>query len=143
MGKSKEYNNGEVTVLWKPDLCVHSGVCVKGLPEVFQPKERPWIKVDNATSEAIVNQVHQCPTGALSMKAEENQRDDSNNRSTSNQIEVNVIENGPLMVMASMKITKADGSTEIKDKQAAFCRCGASNNKPYCDGTHNESDFKG
>ena len=61
----KEYSNGEVTITWEPEKCVHSGVCVKGLGDVFQPKEKPWIKIDAATSETLVNQVKKCPSGAL------------------------------------------------------------------------------
>ncbi|MGJ8667525.1 MAG: GNAT family N-acetyltransferase [Patiriisocius sp.] len=64
----KEYSNGEITVLWKAEKCIHAGVCVKSLPEVYNPKERPWIKPENATSAAIIEQVSNCPSGALSIK---------------------------------------------------------------------------
>ncbi len=63
-----EYTNGEVTILWKPELCEHAGICVKTLPKVYNPKERPWIKAENATSEELINQVKKCPSGALSIK---------------------------------------------------------------------------
>lgn len=63
---TKEYSNGEVTIVWKPDLCIHSAICAKGLPKVFQPREKPWIKQEAATSQEIINQVDQCPSGALS-----------------------------------------------------------------------------
>lgn len=62
----KKYTNGEITVVWKPDVCIHSANCVKNLPEVFQPKEHPWIKADAATSEEIRRTVEKCPSGALS-----------------------------------------------------------------------------
>ena len=62
----KRYSNGEVTVVWKPDLCVHSGLCARGLPLVFDPRRRPWVAIDAASTEAIVDQVAQCPSGALS-----------------------------------------------------------------------------
>lgn len=64
----KEYSNGEITILWQPELCIHSGVCVKLLPKVYNPKDRPWIKPENATSTEIVSQVSKCPSGALSIK---------------------------------------------------------------------------
>jgi len=63
-----EYTNGEVTILWKPELCEHAGICVKTLPKVYNPKERPWVKAENATSEELINQVKKCPSGALSIK---------------------------------------------------------------------------
>ena len=62
----KRYSNGEVAVVWQPSLCIHSAVCVGGLPAVFHPKELPWITLDRATTEEIVRQVDQCPSGALS-----------------------------------------------------------------------------
>lgn len=64
----KEYSNGEITILWKPKLCIHSGVCVKTLPKVYNPNERPWIKPENATTQEIIDQVAKCPSGALSIK---------------------------------------------------------------------------
>lgn len=63
-----EYTNGEATVVWQPKLCVHCGNCARGLPQVFRPKERPWVCMDQATTQQIVAQVAQCPSGALSMK---------------------------------------------------------------------------
>jgi uncharacterized Fe-S cluster protein YjdI len=65
---NKEYTNGEITVVWKSGKCTHSGNCVKNLSKVFQPKEKPWIKINNATSEEIVNTINKCPSGALSIK---------------------------------------------------------------------------
>ena len=65
----KEYSNGQVTIVWQPKLCIHSGVCVKTLPKVYNTKERPWIKPENATTEELISQVAKCPSGALSIKA--------------------------------------------------------------------------
>lgn len=64
----KEYSSGEITIVWKPKLCIHSGVCVKTLPKVYNTKERPWIKPENATAQEIIDQVAKCPSGALSIK---------------------------------------------------------------------------
>ena len=61
-----EYNAGEITILWKPKVCIHAGVCVKMLPQVYNPKDRPWIKPENATTEQLKNQIENCPSGALS-----------------------------------------------------------------------------
>ncbi len=62
----KKYNNGEVTVIWQPGLCIHSARCVKGLSAVFNTALTPWIDVSKADTEVIVNQINQCPSGALS-----------------------------------------------------------------------------
>ncbi|WP_100610036.1 (4Fe-4S)-binding protein [Confluentibacter lentus] len=139
MSKIKEYSNGEVTITWEPEKCIHSAICAKGLPMVFKPRERPWITIDAASTEALVNQIKQCPSGALGyyMNGEEN------NEAEHLETKVEVIENGPLLVYGTLSITHKNGSKEIKNKTTAFCRCGASSNKPYCDGTHIKESFKG
>ncbi|WP_340199053.1 (4Fe-4S)-binding protein [Ascidiimonas sp. W6] len=63
---SKEYDNGEITVVWNPSICTHSGNCVKGSPKVFKPKEKPWIKMEAETSKSIMKTINTCPSGALS-----------------------------------------------------------------------------
>lgn len=67
-----EYPNGEITILWKPKLCIHSGICVKTLPNVYDPTARPWVKPENATTEELIDQVGKCPSGALSIKEFQN-----------------------------------------------------------------------
>ncbi len=63
---SKKYSNGEITIIWKPELCKHAAVCVNSLPEVYNPQASPWISIENATSEELKNQITKCPSGALS-----------------------------------------------------------------------------
>ncbi len=68
MSKEHSYTNGEVTIIWKQDLCTHSRKCWKGLGEVFKPGERPWIDPEGASTEEIIAQVKQCPSGALTSR---------------------------------------------------------------------------
>lgn len=63
----KRYSNGEVSILWQPDVCIHSGICFRGLPGVFDPSRRPWIDMAAGETEAIMAQVSRCPSGALSI----------------------------------------------------------------------------
>ena len=70
-----EYPKGEITILWQPKACIHSGICVRTLPEVYDPKARPWIRTENATTQEIIEQVAKCPSGALRIK-----KDDSKNQ---------------------------------------------------------------
>lgn len=63
---SKEYSNGEITIKWQPELCKHAGVCVRTLPNVYNPKGSPWITIENATTEELKDQIKKCPSGALS-----------------------------------------------------------------------------
>ncbi|MGK0390156.1 MAG: putative Fe-S cluster protein YjdI [Maribacter sp.] len=65
-GTKKEYTNGELTIVWQPTKCIHSGVCVKTLPNVYDPKAKPWISIENASTEELKSQVTKCPSGALS-----------------------------------------------------------------------------
>jgi putative redox protein len=67
-GKMKriKYANNEITVVWQPGLCCHSGFCFTGLPEVFMPQKRKWIDPYGASNDRIIEQVNECPTGALS-----------------------------------------------------------------------------
>ena len=66
MEATREYSNGEVTIVWKAHLCTHSANCAKGLPSVFKPREKPWIHPEGATTDQIIEQVKRCPSGALS-----------------------------------------------------------------------------
>lgn len=135
----KEYSNGELTVIWKPSKCIHAGECVKRLPNVYNPNERPWIKAENASTEELKKQIQACPSGALSYKIEGNGTKEESILET----KVEVLKDGPLLVYGTLHVTKPNGESEKKNKTTAFCRCGASANKPYCDGAHLKSDFKG
>lgn len=135
----KEYTNGELTVVWKPGKCIHAGVCVKMLPKVYDPKAKPWIKAENAATEELKAQISKCPSAALSYKMKES--DDQEAQSLETKVEV--LENGPLLVYGTLNVTHKNGSSETKNKTTAFCRCGLSNNKPYCDGAHVKEGFKG
>ncbi|KAF0151972.1 MAG: hypothetical protein FD143_1441 [Ignavibacteria bacterium] len=64
---TKNYSNGEITVVWQSGKCIHSANCVKNLPQVFNTKASPWIKVANASTEEIIATVNNCPSGALSI----------------------------------------------------------------------------
>lgn len=137
----KEYENGDMTIIWKPKTCIHAATCVKTLPEVYDPQGKPWIKPENASIEELKSQINNCPSGALSyrMKGEAGVELASSNKATS----VNVKANGPLLVHGTLLITDQEGVEHKKNKITAFCRCGASENKPYCDGGHNKIGFKG
>jgi len=140
---TKKYTNGEVTIVWQPSLCIHSTKCWRsatGLPTVFNPAEKPWIKPEGAATERIIEQVRQCPSNALSFymnnEVAETARVDVENM-------VETTPNGPLLVYGNLIIKNNDGSEIHKSKVTAFCRCGASNNKPFCDGSHIKVGFQG
>jgi len=68
---TKRYSNGDVTVVWKPDLCKHSGICARGLPQVFSPRRVPWIELQHSDTPTIIAQVEKCPSGALTWERQD------------------------------------------------------------------------
>ena len=136
---TKKYSNGEVTIVWRPGECIHSTICFRGLGEVFDPRKRPWITPENASTEKIIDQIKKCPSGALSYYM--------NSDTEEKQVEVNsetIIEtsvNGPLLVYGNVTVKDKEGIITKKNNVTAFCRCGASANKPYCDGSHKKINF--
>jgi uncharacterized Fe-S cluster protein YjdI len=136
----KEYSNSEVTITWEPDKCIHSKNCINGLSSVFNFEKRPWIDQHGATTEAIVDQIKKCPSGALGYYY--NNKTEEISSANAEQI-VEVIPSGPLMIYGNIELKFKDGTTEKRYKVTAFCRCGSSNNKPFCDGTHRKMGFEG
>ncbi|MFA8436719.1 MAG: (4Fe-4S)-binding protein [Marinifilaceae bacterium] len=140
----KEYSNGEVTVVWKPQLCIHSTICFRGLPKVFQPGKKPWIDVEKANSEELIRQVQKCPSGALSFFVNQPKGDPDEGpvKALETGVRVEVIPDGPLMVDGEFTMVDKDGKRSVQKEPGYFCRCGASKTKPFCDGSHHEVKFK-
>ncbi|MCU0418321.1 MAG: (4Fe-4S)-binding protein [Cyclobacteriaceae bacterium] len=141
MDITKKYTNGEVTIVWKQDMCIHSAICFKGLGEVFDPKKRPWITPEGASTERIIDQIKKCPSGALSYYLNKDAPNEKVNVEAETIVET--APNGPLLVYGNVTIKGKDGTLTKKSNVTAFCRCGASANKPYCDGTHQKIGFQG
>jgi uncharacterized Fe-S cluster protein YjdI len=136
---TKRYEKGDLTIVWKPAKCIHAGECVKALPHVYKPNEKPWVNPENATIEEIQAQIAKCPSGALSYEM----KGDVVVEETQAMVSVEVMSNGPLLCKGTVDVKHADGTVEKKDNVTAFCRCGASTNKPYCDGSHGKIGFTG
>ncbi len=141
--EKKNYTNGEVTIVWQPKICIHSAKCWRGensLPEVFDPREKPWIKPEGASTERIIEQVKNCPSGALSFFMNNGTE---KSESLGAEIIAETIPNGPLLIYGNIIVKDLQGNQTQKNKITAFCRCGASGSKPYCDGSHAKIDFSG
>lgn len=134
----KEYIKEDLTVLWDASICIHSEKCYHGLESVFNPNQRPWINVDGASKKIIMAQIDQCPSGALSYKYNEMEKE-----VMSESTKVEPLTNGPLMIYGNIVLKTIDGEELIERKAVAFCRCGHSSNKPYCDGQHKAHGFQG
>lgn len=141
MGEKRVYyKTDEITVSYAPDICVHAAECVKGLPKVFNPLKKPWVDINSAPANDIAKTVEKCPTGALQYKMK-------------NEIEyikevkmektkITVMPDGPLIVEGNLTVNKMSGDNIKDGKKLFLCRCGASGNKPFCDGSHKKVDFK-
>jgi uncharacterized Fe-S cluster protein YjdI len=137
----KKYSNGEITIVWKPATCIHSAICWKqpdGLPAVFNPAERPWIKPKAADTETLIKHVKKCPSGALSI---ETIQDISEKSPQIMPVNIEMIANGPIMIKGNHCIVDNKGDKNNKTENSFLCRCGASANKPYCDGSHSKIGF--
>jgi uncharacterized Fe-S cluster protein YjdI len=137
-----KYTNGEVTIVWKPDICIHSAICFKGLGDVFNPTKKPWIDPSGATTEAIVEQVRKCPSGALSYFMNEEVAGAKEIKAEAAQmLNIEIVPAGPILIKTECTIEHSNGQVEMKQGITALCRCGGSNNKPYCDGSHRKNGF--
>lgn len=145
MNKSIKYRNKDITVVWKPDTCIHSTLCWKGLLQVFNPKEKPWINMEGASTAEIIGQVRKCPSGALSyyLNKEVPAEPEKIVAESANVLKVEVSPNGPYLIKTECLVIHSDGREETKTGTVALCRCGASGNKPYCDGSHRKAGFEG
>lgn len=68
MMKQKVYYGKDIEVMFNSEVCIHSGICVKGLPGVFDLSKRPWVDPDADTTEAIARHIDTCPSGALTYR---------------------------------------------------------------------------
>jgi uncharacterized Fe-S cluster protein YjdI len=133
------YRNEKIAVTWHPERCVHSQRCVNGLPAVFRPGERPWVRVDAATADAIARTVARCPSGALTFE----RLDGGAQEAIPAETVVEALADGPLAVRGNLRIIGPDGTTLRQATRVTLCRCGQSSNKPFCDGTHLKIGFHG
>ena len=133
------YGNDEIEVTWEPSFCIHFAACLRGSPLAFDTQRRPWIDVDAEPPERIVEIVEQCPTGALHARWMDGRQRDGADKA----VDVEVRRNGPLFLRGPVQIVDRSGAVLREDTRVALCRCGASGNKPFCDGSHLRIRFKG
>jgi uncharacterized Fe-S cluster protein YjdI/CDGSH-type Zn-finger protein len=124
----------KVVIRFDGSKCIHSRHCVLDRPDVFVPNvEGAWIHPDNASPEGVAEIARNCPSGAISFE----RLDGGDNETVPAVNVVRVRENGPLAFHADLAI-EGHGTA----LRATLCRCGASANKPFWDGTHRKSGFK-
>jgi CDGSH-type Zn-finger protein len=138
--KRKNYVGKEITIHDNRRICSHAAECVNNLSSVFKFNARPWINPDSARTEEIIDTIRKCPSGALSYSINGIEYRDPNEREPL----VTVSKDGPYSITGGIdligdNIQWAEGATK---EHYTLCRCGASSNKPFCDGMHRTVSFK-
>ena len=142
----REYTNGEITVFWKPDACIHATICFMKLRKVFDPTKRPWVNMKGASTQEIIAIVDQCPTDALTWKYNKDLSDTEKEGLAKEPVgeevvpvpvtEITLLDNGPALIKGKFRIVNQMGQKIETAEQVALCRCGRSKNLPFCDGSH-------
>jgi uncharacterized Fe-S cluster protein YjdI len=145
-GRSRSYSNEEITVYWRPELCIHSANCLIGLPGVFDSSERPWVNIRGASSGEIMKTVDTCPSRALLYLKNANfalRKSRKKSRKPPKFARVQILKDGPAIISGNFILRDPNKKKiRLKTAKAAICRCGASAKKPLCDGTHLKIGFK-
>lgn len=148
----KEYKNDQIIVHWFPELCSHPGICSRLLPEVFNPKQSPWVNVNAAAPEDIITTIDKCPTGALRYSLTEGSQVEPQitsgvgnidfEKSNPAAVKIRVSPNGPLLIEGPAVVIGLDGHAVKEGGRMALCRCGLSENRPFCDGAHRKQGWE-
>ena len=139
--KRRDYVGKEITIHDNRKICSHAKECVNNLPSVFKLRSKPWIDSDGSKMQDIINTVRKCPSGALSYSIDGIEyRDPKEQRDPI----LTVLKNGPYYITGGIdligeNIEFGEGASK---EHYTLCRCGASENKPFCDGTHITINFK-
>jgi CDGSH-type Zn-finger protein len=135
--KRKSYAGKRITILDNRALCSHAAFCTDELKSVFRQHDEPWIDPDGAAVEKIIATIRKCPSGALSyaidgVEAEALERPPM----------VTVTDNGPYAVAGGVELMGVKFGEGASGEHYTLCRCGASKNKPFCDGSHWDAEFR-
>ena len=122
----KAYEGAEITVYFDKQRCRHFAECLRGLPEVFNARQRPWIAPDAASAALVAEVIRRCPSGALHYQASGVPAERPDAPTT-----IRAVERGPFLVRGDLRIHVADGP--VSDTRAALCRCTRSARQPFCD----------
>jgi CDGSH-type Zn-finger protein len=135
--KRDSYAGKQITIHDNRSICAHAGYCTDSLSSVFRMKQEPWIDPDAATNEEIIAAIQKCPSGALSYTI-----DNAEHHNQNNDAGIFIAPNGPYVVTGCPDLHDTAWAEGATKQQFTLCRCGASNNKPFCDGSHWSIEFR-
>jgi CDGSH-type Zn-finger protein/truncated hemoglobin YjbI len=141
------YVGQQVTILDNRGICQHSGYCTDRLAGVFHLGEEPFVTPSGGRMDEIIRAVRDCPSGALSYAIDEVEARDEVDYHGKRELAIEVSRDGPYRVTGEITLTDSHGDDEPRNQGAsrehyALCRCGHSQNKPFCSGVHWYVDFK-
>ncbi|MFN8652210.1 MAG: (4Fe-4S)-binding protein [Gemmatimonadales bacterium] len=136
------YPTPDLVVTFDPNLCMHSGVCLRGAPAVFDVGRSDWIRPAAATAAEVAAVVARCPSGALQVVQAGRKMERGLFAAPAPDVKLTASRNGPLLVHGPVTLTHTDGRTEERSGNVSLCRCGHTGNAPFCDGTHRQVGFK-
>ena len=135
--ESRDYRGAEIVVHFNRLQCSASEQCHKNLSTVFRVGERPWIQADRDKVERVIEIVTRCPSGALRYT-----RNGELGPKRNDPPGIRIRQNGPYEVEGNIPLRTEHWSDGAVHDHYALCRCGASKNKPFCDGSHWKAGFK-
>lgn len=132
------YTSGDqrITIHDNRGLCAHAGVCTDNLAQVFRLRTEPFVDPDGATAEEIIAVIEQCPSGALSYTL-----DGAGHADPSGPTTIAYPPGGPYVISGEVELVDIDLPAGASGDHCTLCRCGASQNKPFCSGKHWYVDF--
>lgn len=135
-GKWQDYVGKDITIHDNRRLCAHAGECTSRLASVWRMGEKPWIDPDGAAVDAIIEVIGKCPSGALSYSIDGQHAGEDGADEC-----ISICANGPYQVTGSIALNDPSRDADAPTGKYTLCRCGASKNKPFCDGSHWEIEF--
>lgn len=136
-GTWSDYVGHGITIHDNRHLCAHAGKCTEGLSSVWRMGREPWIDPDGAGAKSIIAVIEQCPSGALSYSIDQSRVTEPKESDG-----IVVSKDGPYHVTGQVALNDPSRNTDEVSGRYALCRCGASKNKPFCDGSHWHVGFK-
>lgn len=138
MSRPRTYEGKDADITFDVRRCIHAERCVHGLPGVFDPNGRPWVNADGASADEIMAVVAACPTGALTAA----RKDGGTGEAPDAHVSVSCAADGPVHVRGDLTVGVPGSDEPLRVARAAFCRCGESANKPFCDNAHIDAGFE-
>ncbi len=132
-----DYRGKRITIHDNRAICAHAERCTDGLASVFKYGSEPWIDPDGAQVQAIIETIRACPSGALSYSIDGVAAEDPPRGP-----QITVTKDGPYEVLGGVSLPDQSWAQGVSTEHYTLCRCGASKNKPFCDGTHGSIGFK-